>query len=198
VIRAVLWDADGVLQHSPIGWEERVGAVIGADRVPRLAEQLWAVSAEALVGEVDFGAHIESVLAAQELAAERDALLATWRDIEAVVDAHAQVARLRGRVPCYLASNQDSYRAQVMREQLRYDDLLDGFFFSCDLGAAKPDPAYFDAVVNALGLPPAEILFFDDLSANVAAARAAGLRAEVWHHEEGVEALEALLATYQL
>jgi putative hydrolase of the HAD superfamily len=198
MIRAVLWDADGVLQHTPVGWEDRVAAVIGVDRVPRFADELWSVSARALVGEVDFAAHIEQVLTAQELTAERDALLATWQDIEAVAAAHEQVARLRSRVPCYLASNQDSYRAQVMREHLRYDDLVDGFFFSCDLGAAKPAPAYFGAVVDALALPPEEILFIDDVDANVAAARAAGLCAEVWHHDRGVEALVALLATYRL
>lgn len=198
MIRAVLWDADGVLQHTPRGWEDRVGAVIGADLVPRLAEDLWSVSARALVGEVDFAAHIDRVLTAQGLTADREALLATWRDIEAVAAAREHVARLRRRVPCYLASNQDSYRAQVMREHLGYDDLLDGCFFSCDLGAAKPDPAYFAAVVAALALAPEEILFIDDVEVNVVAARAAGLQAEVWHHDRGIEVLVALLGTHDL
>ena len=99
----------------------------------------------------------------------------TATDIEPVLEAHEVVARVRRRVPCYLASNQDSYRARVMREHLRYADLLDGLFFSCDVGAAKPDPAFFAAVVDALELPADEVLFVDDVRPNVEAARAAGV-----------------------
>lgn len=198
MIRAVLWDADGVLQSSPTVWEDRVATVIGADRVAAYAEDLWSVSAQALVGQVDFARHIELVLERQQLGELRDELLAIWRDLEPVGQAHEVVARVRRHVPCYLASNQDSHRARVMREHLRYDDLLDGFFFSCELGAAKPDPAFFAGAVEALGVPAEEILFVDDLAANVAAARAAGLRAEEWHHDRGVEALEALLAVHGL
>lgn len=198
MIRAVLWDADGVLQHTPAPWEERMAAAIGADRVPALADDLWSVSAEALVGAVDFAGHIDLVLERQQLLEVRDAVLSTWRDLEAVRQAHDVVARVRRSVPCYLASNQDSYRAQVMREHLRYDDLLDGFFFSCEVGAAKPDEAFFAAVVEALDVPAGQILFIDDLAANVDAARVRGLQAEQWQHHDGVEALEKLLAAHGL
>ena len=198
MIRAVLWDADGVLQRNLTPWEDRVAAVIGAERVPAFAEELWAVSAKALVGEVDFARHIDLVLERQQLLNLRDDLLATWRDLEAVRQAHDVVARVRRRVPCYLASNQDSHRSRVMREHLRYDDLLDGYFFSCEVGAAKPDEAFFEHVVGTLGVPAGELLFVDDLAANVAAARVCGLRAEQWHHDDGIEALDALLADHGL
>jgi putative hydrolase of the HAD superfamily len=198
VIRAVLWDADGVLQHTPTQWDDRVGAVIGRDRVAAFAEELWSVSARALVGEVDFSAHIELVLVNQGLLDLREDLLATWRDVVPVAHAIEIVTRLRARVPCYLASNQDSHRARVMREHLRYDELFDGHFFSCDLGAVKPDPAYFDRVVHALDLPAGAILFVDDLDDNVAAARSAGLRASRWQHEQGPEALTKILETHGL
>jgi putative hydrolase of the HAD superfamily len=66
------------------------------------------------------------------------------------------------------------------------------------VGAAKPAPAFFAAVVDALALPAAEILFVDDVPANVAAAREAGLEAAEWHHERGIAALDELLAPYGL
>lgn len=198
MIRAVLWDADGVLQRTPGVWEERVGAVIGPDRVAAFADDLWSVSAQALVGEVDFVEHIDLVLDRQQLHELRDAVLATWRDLEAVQEAHDVVARVRHRVPCYLASNQDNHRARVMREHLRYDDLVDGAFFSCDVGAAKPDERFFTAVVEQLALPADEVLFIDDVPANVEAARKCGLHAEEWQHERGVAALDALLAAHGL
>jgi putative hydrolase of the HAD superfamily len=172
--------------------------VVGRDRLAALADDLWSVSAQAMVGEVDFAAHIDLVLERQGLGDRREALLATWRAIEPVSDVHDVLARVRRSVPCYLASNQDSYRAQVMREHLRYADLLDGLFFSCEIGAAKPDADFFDAVVARLGLAAAEVLFIDDVAANVTAARTAGLQAERWHHDLGVGDLEQLLAAHGL
>lgn len=50
-------------------------------------------------------------------------------------------------------------------------------FFSCRLGANKPDPAAYHGVLDALGADPADVTFVDDRPDNVAGARAVGLRA---------------------
>lgn len=46
------------------------------------------------------------------------------------------------------------------------------------LKLAKPDPGIYEALERATGYSPAEILFFDDLPDNIAAARARGWQAE--------------------
>jgi HAD superfamily hydrolase (TIGR01509 family) len=61
---------------------------------------------------------------------------------------------------------------------------------SCHLGARKPDPTFFDALLAALELPAPAVLFVDDREENVAAARAAGLAA---HRFQGVDELRAWL-----
>jgi glucose-1-phosphatase len=53
---------------------------------------------------------------------------------------------------------------------------FDRIFVSSEIGHRKPDRAAFEHVGAALGLPPASILFFDDLVENVDGARAAGLQ----------------------
>jgi putative hydrolase of the HAD superfamily len=78
--------------------------------------------------------------------------------------------------------------------QARFDDL----FFSCELGHAKPDGAYFHAVVERLAQPAAEVLFVDDSDGNVAAAQAAGLHARVYDLETGRAGMLALLAEFGL
>jgi FMN phosphatase YigB (HAD superfamily) len=50
-------------------------------------------------------------------------------------------------------------------------------FASHLLGARKPDRAVFERVEAATGRAGRDVLFFDDLEENVAAARAAGWRA---------------------
>jgi putative hydrolase of the HAD superfamily len=49
--------------------------------------------------------------------------------------------------------------------------------FSCEVRLIKPDPAIYQLSLAYLGLPSSEVLFIDDRSANIDAARALGLRA---------------------
>jgi putative hydrolase of the HAD superfamily len=81
-----------------------------------------------------------------------------------------------------------------MREVFGYDALFDVSCYSWELGAAKPDPAFFAAAARRIGGDPAAILFIDDAALNVAAAREAGLAAEQWCLGDGYNALHALLA----
>lgn len=52
--------------------------------------------------------------------------------------------------------------------------------FSCDLGVAKPAPAAYRAVEEALGRPGSDLVFFDDRPVNVEGARARGWDAHLW------------------
>jgi putative hydrolase of the HAD superfamily len=195
----VLWDADGVLQRVPGGGEESMRPAVSGlveDLDGFLAE---AVRAErpALTGEVSWPAVLPGLLERWGIGAALDEVLATWLRLEPVPEARALVTEVRATGPdCHLATNQTVERAAVMREQLGYDDLLDGAFWSHELGVAKPDPAYFEEVVRRLGVPPGDALLLDDNRANVDAARAVGLRAEVWSWREGVGVLRAHLVEH--
>ena len=68
--------------------------------------------------------------------------------------------------------------------------LFDHELLSYRLGLVKPDRELFEAVIDILGLAPAEILFLDDNDLNVAGARAAGLEAD---HTRGVAEARAAL-----
>ena len=57
---------------------------------------------------------------------------------------------------------------------------IDDWFFSGELGIAKPDDAIYAAVTSALGVDVSEIVFFDDRQINVDAARRAGWDAHLW------------------
>jgi HAD superfamily hydrolase (TIGR01509 family) len=47
------------------------------------------------------------------------------------------------------------------------------------IGFLKPSRDAFEAALNDLAVPPSDVLFLDDLHANVVAARALGLHAEI-------------------
>ena len=58
-----------------------------------------------------------------------------------------------------------------------FDGLFDHIVSSFDVGAAKPDPAIFAALLARLGATASDVLFIDDLEGHVTAARALGFRA---------------------
>jgi putative hydrolase of the HAD superfamily len=119
--------------------------------------------------------------------------------IEPDADMLHVVAALRQRgVGCHLATNQEPLRAAYMSEQLGYRQLFDREFYSCRLGAAKPDAAYFRTLLDRLELPPEAALFLDDNEANVASARAIGLHAEQFLVAAGRSRLDQILAAHGL
>lgn len=75
-----------------------------------------------------------------------------------------------------------------------WDALFDTVVISGEVGLRKPDPAIYALAAERLGLPPDQIVFVDDLTANVRAAVAAGM-VGVRHTDAGttVEELEILL-----
>ena len=75
-----------------------------------------------------------------------------------------------------LATNQQWERRAWMREQLGYDGLCDIDGYSCTLGVAKPDAAYFHRLLELAGVEADQALFVDDSATNIAAAREVGLR----------------------
>jgi putative hydrolase of the HAD superfamily len=63
--------------------------------------------------------------------------------------------------------------------------------YSCDLRAIKPEPAAYQAALSALGTSAENVVFFDDRPVNVAAARRAGIRAEVFADPLQIDAIAA-------
>ena len=192
---AVLIDADGVLQRTPEDWYVVLHA-LGGDGFP---EACFEIERPSLRGEGNFREHMQAYLDEHGLTCTVDDVLNPWLRIELDEGALAVVAEVRaGGTACYLATNQQSVRAAHMREVLRYEDVLDGCFYSYELGAAKPDPAYFSAIVDRLGLAADRLLFVDDREDNVAGARSVGLRAEVVPQHDHGATLRRIFTTYGL
>ncbi len=97
------------------------------------------------------------------------------------------LARLGTRYKLACLSNTNALhweRSEAMRWLQRR---LDVALSSHELQLRKPQPEIFAATLERLGCTAPEVVYFDDLQANVAAARAAGFDA---HHVDGFAALE--------
>ncbi|MDX6340514.1 MAG: putative hydrolase of the superfamily [Trebonia sp.] len=196
-IRHVLFDADGVLQNLPGGWIAAAEPYFG-ERALEFLERAYAAELPTLAGQGDHLAILGVMLAEFGITAPvGDVYRAIWLSMEPAAASLAVVHALRrGGYGVHLGTNQERYRAAHMREVLGYDALFDVSCYSCELGAAKPDLAFFTEAARRIGAQPAAILFIDDTAQNVAAARVAGLTAEQWCLSDGHDVLRDLLARH--
>lgn len=198
-VTAVLWDADGVLQRVPGGVEESMRPAVAGrleDVEGFLEDAIWA-ERPALAGEVSWLDVLPELLERWGIGESYDDMVRIWLSIEPVAATHELLEALRkAGLRCYLATNQAEHRGVHMRDELGYAGLFDGAFYSYEMGVAKPDPAYFRFILDALGVPADELLFLDDRLDNVEAARSVGMRAEVWSYHEDLSVLHEHLTRH--
>ena len=195
-----MFDADGVIQRPSVRRREAWQSLLGPGRsVDEFFSAVLQAERPAWLGASDFVASFSRLLLDWHCLGTLDDALAAWTMIEPDLDMLHVVAGLRRcGVGCHLATNQEAIRAAYMSEQLDYRQLFDREFYSCRLGSAKPDAAYFRTLLARLELPPEAALFLDDNEANVASARAVGLHAEHFLIAAGPSQLEQILASYGL
>jgi putative hydrolase of the HAD superfamily len=118
----------------------------------------------------------------------------TRAEVQAVVDAvpHElqpdtgtlallQQMREQGHALYYLSNMPAPYADHLERQFPVVREFIDGVF-SARVQAIKPEPAIFEIAAKRFGAAPAELLFFDDVAANVAAAQTLGWQAWQFHN----------------
>lgn len=179
-IRAVVFDFDGLLCDTESSGYESVRDIF-AEHGLTLTPAEWA---RRWVGRRSAGRWVEDLEAALGRRLDRPALVERRRKIHHGRALQAPLrpgaldrileARAAG-LPTAVASS--SHRPWVTGhlQRLGVDRLIDVVVCGDDVGdRSKPDPAVFLAAADALGVPPASMVVFEDSSHGITAARAAG------------------------
>jgi putative hydrolase of the HAD superfamily len=191
----VLLDADGVLQGPREGWREDISAW-GGSRAEEFFLAVGAADMSCLTGN-DFGAAMDAVLAQFDIDAPLEEVIDQhfWIEVrQPMLDAVRAVTDLGLR--CGLATNQQNLRGAYMRRSLGFETIFDEQFYSYELGFAKPDAGYFQAIMERINVAPSRVLFIDDHEGNVAGAREIGINSELFPRDGGVAVLVSILARY--
>lgn len=198
-IRAALFDIGGVLVNAPpmdfhVDWAARLDLADGA--VWDGLIDVWRAGGVGTMTEAGVHAAIRDRLGITE--AQVEAMMADmWKQYLGTAN-EEMIARARGMRPRYrtgILSN--SFVGAREREVRRYafPDLVDEIVYSHEVGLRKPDPRIFELCCDRLAVEPAELVFLDDVEANVAAAAELGIHAvHVRDNEQAFGELDAILA----
>jgi FMN phosphatase YigB (HAD superfamily) len=98
-----------------------------------------------------------------------------FTEIPPMIELHAGLRR-RG-VPTYIFSNTNDLAIEHIRRNFPFFKNFDGYIFSCEIGALKPDAKIYEALEKLAGRRGADIVYLDDRLENVAGGAARGWRA---------------------
>ena len=181
-LKILVFDADGVVVIPPQRFLARYTEEEGLD--PRSVRAfLDGALRECIAGRADLKEAIVPFLGQWGWKGTPEAFLRRWFEAEHLINEPLLevIQRLRRRGNrCVVATNQERHRLAYMREQMGFGRLFDGVFGSSEVGAAKPDMAFYERVTTLLGVAPEEIVFWDDSESNVEGARAFGWQAELF------------------
>ncbi len=194
VIRAVVFDLDGVLRHfDPVDHIEAVhgipnGGLHAAAFAPEVLD-------DAVCGRVTYEAWIVAVgslLAARHGEAARPAAAAFGALPDRVdLDVLAIARALRPRYTTAILTN-GTTRIEGECARLGLTDELDHLFNSARVGYAKPDRRVFEHALAALAVKPDECVFTDDSEHKLSGARDLGMH--TIHYTGAAALIDALRA----
>jgi len=184
-IRAVVFDIGGVLERvddpevalAP-KWRDRLGLTahefmarltsVDPDRLSRIGQ----------MSEAEYRDRSATALGLSDRQAD-EFMADTWAWYCGELDAEmcAFAASLRPGLRTAIVSN--SWDGARREEQARYGFApdFDPIIYSHEVGLAKPDPAIFELTCSMVGADPGELIFVDNVAANVDAAAGVGIHA---------------------
>ncbi len=186
--RAVLFDADGMtLQAQRFSDQFQKDYGISWDHLqPFFAGPFQ----QCKLGKADLKEELAKVLTDWRWTESVEALITYWFRIGSTPNPEiiqaANDLRTRG-IKCFLATNQERYRADFLRTTVGLETVFDGLLVSAELGYTKDMVQFFAAAydkINAQEKIPLEkgsVLFVDHEEKNLAAAQAFGFATHAYH-----------------
>lgn len=201
MIRGALFDLDGVLvdtaKHHYLAWK-RLADGLGFAFTPEHNERLKGVSRmRSLEILLEVGGLNPSQAERETMAARKNAwyveMLGTLAAGDVLPGAREALLALRRR-GIKTALGSASKNTPLILDKLGLGPLLDAVVDGNTASRAKPDPQVFLMGAEAIGVPPAECVVFEDAAAGIEAARAGGMFAVGVGRAENLPAADLLVS----
>ena len=113
-----------------------------------------------------------------------------FEPIPEMIELHATLRK--AGVPTYIFSNTNDLAISHIRRRYPFFSQFDGYIFSYEQGAMKPDARIYEAIEGLTGHRGADIIYLDDRADNVAGGTTRGWRAVL--HEAPAKTIGILRA----
>lgn len=190
MIRAILFDLDGVVRHFDPDFVAAIEARCGiADGLIHASAFSSPILQQVTTGRMRRSQWVEVVgeCVGSLAAAEEWGRQIPWVDDEVV--ALADALRGCGYLVAMLTNGTDTIPEEV--RALGLDGHFDAIFNSAEIGFAKPDVRAFRHVLDSLDLDGSEVFFTDDSATHLEGAEQVGMAI---HHFQGLDGLRRALS----
>ena len=216
MIRVILWDIDGTLLDFAAAEREAIRGCFATFGLGECTDEMLArysvinrqhweklerkelTKPQVLIGRFEVFFAEEGLVA--DCAAFNDEYQIRLGDTVCFHDdGYKLVQQLKGRVRQYAVTNGTKVAQQRKLRNSGLDVLLDGVFISEDIGAEKPDIAFFHPVWETIGSYASDevLIVGDSLTSDMQGGNNAGIRC-CWYNPKGVPAPEHLKIDYNI
>jgi HAD superfamily hydrolase (TIGR01509 family) len=98
-----------------------------------------------------------------------------FTEIPPMIELHTELRRRK--IPTYIFSNTNDLAVEHIQRNFPFFKNFDGYIYSCEVGAMKPEAKIYESLEKLAGRRGAEIIYLDDRPENVAAGAVRGWRA---------------------
>lgn len=190
---AYLFDIGNVLVHFDFGQAAQKFARQSAATADEILTLLSPFKDDLESGRMSDDDFITQSIALIGFRGTREEFTRIWGDIFKENTPMLQlVQQLAGTCPLYLFSNTSGLHKDWLFAQFKIFSLFDGGIYSYEAGCAKPHEQIYHEAIRRFNLAPAQTIYIDDLSVNIATGQRLGF---VCHHYDAQEheKLEALV-----
>ncbi len=195
-IKAVIFDADGMVIHNTIWFSKRLAKEYGI-KEELLAPFFQNEFQDCLVGKADLKEELKKYVKEWQWQGTVDDLLAAWFKSEDNPDERVlEVAReLRAKgINCSLATNNEKYRTNHIAEQMGLGKIFNKIYSSPVIGYKKPQVEFYQYIIDDLGLSKDEVVFWDDEAKEMEELKKQGFMIEKYADFESFQNKLKLLA----
>jgi glucose-1-phosphatase len=190
--KALLFDLGGVMLNVDIGLACQAWSRYSTYTSEEIAARFKSLTIlddheRGVIDDQAFFKHLKQQLSLNATTTEIEA---GWNSnfVDEIKATRQLAEQARVQIPCYgLTNSTASHLATWPAKFPKFAAIFDRVFASFQIGCRKPEADSFQNVCAEIGVLPNEVLFFDDSSTNVVAARAAGMTAILVGSPQDVE-----------
>ncbi len=193
--KCILFDADGVIINTEmfsVQYEKEYG-VSSEELLPFFKKDFL----QCLIGKADLKDTLKPWLSKWKWEWTTEEFLKFWFESEHHIDKWMVeiIEKLKERwIKCYLATNQEKYRTEYMKNEMWFGELFDYVYSSNEIWHKKPDQGFYKSILDELennhNIHPNEIMFFDDSKKNVEEANKLGIN---WYFYTNLEEFKSII-----